>query len=153
MIAQSYLCSPEIAGSVLEGVCAYDDNDYTKTITVLIPQIEAMLRGLLKLLSIPVRKRPGRRSEYGDLKNMNDILSEPGVIDAIEEDLLFFIRIIFVDRRGWNLRNEFAHGTLPADAFHQGTASAVMMVLFLLAMIGPHGLYKAADEPAQDKQS
>jgi hypothetical protein len=85
-----------------------------------------------------------------DLKNMTDILDEPSVIDVLEEDLLFFIRIVFVDRRGWNLRNEVAHGILPADAFHEGTASAVIMILFLLAMIGPHGVYVTPEEPAQE---
>ena len=150
VIAQSYLCSAEIEGSVLEGVRAYDNKDYFKAINGLIPQIEGMLRELLRLLSIPVRKRTGRRSEFSDLKNMSDILDERGVIDALEEDLLFFIRIVFVDRRGWNLRNEFAHGLLPAGAFNEGTASAVIMVLFLLAIIGPHGVYVSSEALAEE---
>ena len=149
MIARSYLCSPDTEGSVLEEIRAYDIKDYFKAINGLIPQIEGMLRELLRRLSIPVRKRTGRQSGMSDQKNMSDILHEQGVVDVLEEDLLFFIRIVFVDRRGWNLRNEFAHGILPTEAFDEGAASAVMMILFLLAMIGPHGVYLAPSAPEQ----
>jgi hypothetical protein len=150
MVSKSYLCTPEISKSLSEGVHAYDSEDYIKTISVLIPQIEAMLRELLKLLGIPIRKRV-RQSEFSELKNMNDILANRRVEDTVEEDMLFFLRIVFIDKRGWNLRNEFAHGALPANAFNRGTASVVMMVLLLLAMIGPHGVYLSS-EPVKEEQ-
>ena len=140
VISASYLCSPEISERLAEGVEAYDARDYTKAISVLIPQIEAMLRELLKILGVPIRKGNRRPGRFSELKNMNDVLCDRRVEDTLEEDLLFFLRIVFIDKRGWNLRNEFAHGALPANAFNQSTASVVMMTLLSLAMIGPHGL-------------
>jgi lysyl-tRNA synthetase class 1 len=148
VLSASYLCSPEISEPLVEGVKAYDVGDYTKAISVLIPQIEAMLRELLKILGLPIRKGSRRPGGFSELKNMNDVLADQRVEDALEEDLLFFLRIVFIDKRGWNLRNEFAHGALPAKAFNQSTASVVMMALMALAMIGPHGLYLSSDNPS-----
>jgi hypothetical protein len=145
LLSASYLCSPEISKSLAEGVEAYDAEDYTKAISVLIPQIEAMLRELLKILNVPLRKGNRRQSGFSNLKNMNDVLADPRVGETIDEDLLFFLRVVFIDPRGWNLRNEFAHGALPTNAFNRGTASVVMMTLLTLAMIGPHGLYLSSE--------
>jgi lysyl-tRNA synthetase class 1 len=152
IVSESYLCSADMAKPLSEGLQAYDAEDYTKVISVIIPQIEAMLRELLKILEIPIRKGNRRHSGFSELKNMNDILADQRVVDVMEEDLLFFLRIVFIDKRGWNLRNEFAHGSLPAEAFNLGTASVVMMAMLTLAMIGPHGMYlsSAAIEEVQD---
>lgn len=150
-IRDSFFCSEEIAESLQEGLRAYDDGDYKKAISVLIPQVEAMLREVLRFLGIPIRKNR-RESGMYDLKNINDVLGEQRVEGLLEEDLLFFLKIVFIDRRGWNLRNEFAHGALPASAFNVNTASAVVMALIQLGMIGPHGAYipsrrEQSDEP------
>jgi lysyl-tRNA synthetase class 1 len=153
VLSASYLCSPEISTSLAEGVQAYDAEDYTKTISVLIPQIEAMLRELLKILGVPIQKGKRRRSGFSELKNMNDVLTNRLVEDAMEEDLLFFLRIIFIDPRGLNLRNEFAHGALPANAFNRGTSSIVMMALLTLTMIGPHGFYLSSEAIEEERDS
>lgn len=138
---------PEMTKPLEEGIAAYDGGDYFKAVSVLIPQIEAMLRELLKLLEIPVRK--GLRGGNGatELKNMNDVLSDVRVKETLEEDLLFFLRIVYIDKRSYNLRNEVAHGVLPADGFNQATASLIMMSLVLLAAIGHQGVYLPQEEP------
>ena len=151
-IRASFFCSEETAQPLLEGLRAYDDGDYTKAIHVLIPQIEAMLREVLRFLGIPIRKSR-RESGMYELKNMNDVLSEQRVEDLLEEDLLFFLNIVFIDKRGWNLRNEFAHGALPASAFNVNTASAVVMALIQLGMIGPHGAYISSDREQSNEPS
>jgi hypothetical protein len=153
VLSASYLCTPEMSKSLAEGIQAYDAEDYTKAISVLVPQIEAMLRELLKILGIPIRKGNRRRSGFSELKNMNDALADRRVKDRMEEDLLFFLRIVFVDPRDWNLRNEFAHGALPASAFNRGTASIVMMALLTLAMIGPHGIYLSSETIEEEQDS
>lgn len=151
-IRASFFCSEEIAQPLLEGLRAYDDGDYTKAISVLIPQVEAMLREILRFLGIAVRKRR-RLSGMYELKNINDVLSDQRVEDLLEEDLLFFLNIVFIDKRGWNLRNEFAHGALPASAFNVNTASAVVMALIQLGMIGPHGAYMPSDREQSEEPS
>lgn len=141
VMSASYLCPSGSDIFISESVKAYDSADYIKAISILVPQIEVMLRELLKLLSIPVRKGIRRSPGFSELKNMNDILSDPRVENVVEEDLLFFLRIVFIDKRGWNLRNEFAHGALPVHGYNHCTASAIMMSLLLLAVIGPHGTF------------
>ena len=151
-IRASFFCSEEIATPLREGLRAFDDGDCTKAISVLIPQMEAMLREMLRFLGIPIRKRR-RDSGMYEFKNMNDVLSEQRVEDLLEEDLLFFLNIIFIDKRGCNLRNEFAHGALPASAFNVNTSSAVVMALIQLGMIGPHGIYISSGREEPDGPS
>lgn len=151
-IRASFFCSEEIAEPLREGLRAFDDGDYTKAISVLIPQMEAMLREVLRFLGIPIRKRR-RESGMYELKNMNDVLSEQRVEELLEEDLLFFLNILFIDKRGWNLRNEFAHGALPVSAFNVNTSSAVVMALIQLGMIGPHGAYMPSDREEPEAPS
>ena len=151
-IGVSFFCSEEIAGPLREGLEAYDASDYTKAISVLIPQIEAMLREVLKFLGIPIHKSR-RQGGMSERKNMNDILSDQRVEELLEEDFLFFLRIVFIDKRGWNLRNEFAHGALPTKAYKVNTASAVMMALIQFGMIGPHGVYLSSEVEQHESSS
>lgn len=55
--------------------------------------------------------------------------------------MLFFLNVVFIDRRGWNLRNEFAHGAVPAEAFNVNTASAVVMALIQVGNRTPRSVH------------
>ncbi len=129
---------------VEQGLHAYDDADYAKTISLLVPEIERMLRELLSLLGVPKSKSVRGQSE---LKNMNDVLRAQCVIDSLDENLLLFLSVLFIDKRSYNLRNELAHGMLSTSAYNWSTASLVVMSVFLLAIIGPHGVFLAPNEP------
>jgi lysyl-tRNA synthetase, class I len=57
-----------------EGLSAYLSKDHLKSIHVLVPQIEEMLRTLLALMGIPPEKSVPRHPGITDVKNMNDAL-------------------------------------------------------------------------------
>ena len=126
----------------MEALTAYENRDFRKTVSELVPQIESMLRELLRLLEIPTRKaiRVGAGSE---LKNINDVLVDERVLETLDENLVLFLRAVYIDKRALNLRNNFAHGILSTKEFNEGIASLTVMSLVALAAIGPHTIYLA----------
>jgi hypothetical protein len=116
-----------------EGLRAFEGGDYVKCIHVLIPQIENSLRELLRMLGIPTTKT----DEDGgyELKNMNDVLHDPKAKEALDEELWYFLKSLYTDKSGMNLRNLVAHGIAPAGAFHRGTAALVVQSVVFLAVV------------------
>ena len=96
-----------------EGLAAFDSQDYVKCIHVLVPQIENSLRELLTILGGSSTK--SEEDGAFELKNMNDVLHEPRVREALDEKLWSFLKVLYADKRGMNLRNLVAHGVAPAD--------------------------------------
>jgi lysyl-tRNA synthetase class 1 len=131
-----------------EGLAAFDAHDYVKCIHVLVPQIENSLRELLKILGLSETKT----DEQGafDLKNMNDVLHEPLVRESLEEKLWFFLKALYVDKRGINLRNLIAHGIAPVAAFNRMNAGLVVQSVVLLSAIRPEAMQIAEDEAPEE---
>ena len=137
-----------------EGLAAFDAEDYVKCIHVLVPQIENSLRELLKLLGVSETKT----DEQGafELKNMNDVLHEPLVRESLDEALWFFLKVLYVDKRGFNLRNLIAHGIAPVEAFNRLNAGLVIQTIVLLSAIRSEALHisedKAPEEMSRDSE-
>ena len=122
---------------------AFDAHDYVKCIHVLVPQIENSLRELLKILGVSETKTDAQGGF--DLKNMNDILHEPLVRESFEDQLWFFLKAFYVEKRGTNLRNLIAHGIAPVEAFNCINAGLVVQSIVLLSAIRPEGMQLAED--------
>jgi hypothetical protein len=127
-----------------EGLAAFDREDYIKSIHVLVPQIENSLRELLVVLGGSSTKA----TEDGafELKNMNDVLHEARVREALDEKLWSFLKVLYADKRGMNLRNLVAHGVAPMEAFNPVTASLVVQSIALLSMIRPEAVILPDDD-------
>lgn len=117
------------------GISAYLSKDHLKGIHILVFQIEEMLRTLLTLMGIPPQKSV--RGYYGitDVKNMNDALSDLRVKEVLTEDVWRYLSILYIDRRGMNLRNDLAHGLVSGEAFNQPTADRVFHSLLVLSLL------------------
>ena len=128
----------------LEGIEAFEKRDYLKCIHVLVPQVENSLRALLTLLDIPVTKT----DEDGnfELKNMNDVLRNDCVHQALEEKLWNFLKVLYIDKRGMNLRNVVAHGMAPLEAFHRVNAALVIQSVVFLTMIREEAIMFSDEE-------
>lgn len=120
-----------------DGLAAYEAGDYLKAIHVLIPQVENCLRRLLELLNLS----PTKSSDEGDgtyaLKNMYDCLNEKGVRDALEDKVWYFLKALYVDNRGLNLRNVVSHGIADYEAFNKLNAALVVQSAVLLSIVRP----------------
>lgn len=132
-----------------DGLAAYEAGDYLKSIHVLIPQVENCLRRLLELLNLS----PTKSSDEGDgtyeLKNMHDCLNEKGVREALEDKLWYFLKALYVDNRGLNLRNVMSHGIAEYEAFNKLNAALVVQSVVLLSIIRPSAVTPAEKEPEQ----
>jgi hypothetical protein len=127
-----------------EGMSAFDAEDYVKCIHVLVPQVENSLRELLKLLEVSETRTDDEGAV--ELKNMNDVLHEPRVREALDEKLWTFLKVLYADKRGVNLRNFVAHGIAPVEAFNRINAGLVVQSVVLLSAIRPEAVHIPEDE-------
>ena len=118
-----------------DGLSAYMSKDHVKAIHVLVPQIEEMLRTLLALMGIPPQKSVPRHPGITDVKNMNDALGDPRVQAVLTENVWMYLTVLYIDRRGMNLRNDLAHGLVSVRAFNQSVADRVFHSLLVLSLL------------------
>ncbi|WP_421477631.1 DUF4209 domain-containing protein [Agrobacterium tumefaciens] len=92
------------------GIRAWMDGDYVKCLFVLVPQIEDAFRSLARNLGESVTKEKRGQRGWEVSVNLGDLLSMEKVKADVGEDIHFWIKAIFADARGMNLRNLVAHG-------------------------------------------
>jgi hypothetical protein len=127
---------PESRRPILrEGLKAYVDGDFLKAIHVLIPQVEESLRNFLVLIGIPPVKSMPRHPGITDVKSMNNVLEEERVKEVLPEDVWRYLTLLYIDRRGLNLRNDLAHGLIPLEGFNEAVANRVLHSLLILSPI------------------
>jgi hypothetical protein len=128
------LFTREADGLLKTGLEAYWSGDFTKSIHVLVPQVERILRNFLEKLGIPTLK-PIRNLGIMDAKGMNDVLGDERVRQVLTENLWRYLTVVYIDKRGMNLRNDLAHGLVPAAAFNEGLADRVFHTLLALSVL------------------
>lgn len=115
------------------GLKAYFRHDYAVAVHVLIPQIEDAIRNLVEITGGPIYKRG--RSGGLFLKTFDEVLRDERVSGSLGEDAVLYLRVLFTDPRGWNLRNSVCHGMSPADSFTPAIADRVLHSMLLLAQL------------------
>jgi hypothetical protein len=133
LLFQSPLFDPARTQLFEQGIDAYLADDHVKTIHILVPQIEHALRRLLAMLGKPTNKH--RRSDLGVMieKSLNDILEAETVIpQCIGDDATFYLRVLLCDPRGFNVRNDLAHGLMAPANFNRFLSDRLMHVIFVL---------------------
>jgi hypothetical protein len=122
-------------GILRGGLSAYLSRDHLKGVHVLVPQLEELLRTLLVLMGIPPQKSVPRHPGITDVKNMNDALGDQRVQGVLTENVWMYLTVLFIDRRGINLRNDLAHGLVPVEGFNQHIADRVFHSLLVLSLM------------------
>jgi len=129
------------------GLSALLKEEHVIAIHVLVPQIEATLRRLLELTDRPIY-RPGRHGGL-NLRNLDDILGDDVVIAVLSVRVADYLRAIWTDVRGWNLRNEICHGLVAPEMLSWQVADRVLHTLLVLATVR----CKATKPEARDESS
>ncbi len=114
-----------------EGLRLYFEGRYAPAMHLLIPQIEAAVRRLGVLAGASIYKR-NRQTKLLDMKLLHDLLRDGHVASVLGERIALYLRILLVDQRGWNLRNEVCHGSMKAAYFTPMLADRVLHALLLL---------------------
>jgi hypothetical protein len=118
-----------------EGLSAYLNGDFLKAIHVLVPQVEESLRNFLALIGIPPVKNVPRHPGITDVKSMNNVLEDARVREKLPEDVWRYLTVLYIERVGFNLRNDLAHGLMPLEAFNEIVANWVFHSLLILSPI------------------
>lgn len=135
VLYQSPLFLGSQRGMLRAGLSAYLSRDHLKGVHVLVPQLEEMLRTLLVLMGIPPQKSVPRHPGITAVKNMNDALSDQRVQEVLTENVWMYLKVLFIDPRGINLRNDLAHGLVPIEGFNQHIADRVFHSLLVLSLM------------------
>ena len=118
---------------VRRGLDAYFADDAMTAIHFLVPQIEDAVRTLIELAGGDVYK-PNRQGGM-DLRSFDDLLRHPILAHVLSSDAAEYLRVLYTDRRGINLRNNVCHGMIAAGGFGMGLADRVFHTLVMLSQI------------------
>lgn len=109
------------------------NDDYYGFIVRCIPLIEKKLRLILRQLG----ESDIKENDLGgfDFRPMNSFMSSDIIKEKFTEPTQFMFKIIYDDRRGFNLRNKIAHGITEADEITRLHALLVFFTITYLAGI------------------
>jgi hypothetical protein len=103
-----------------KGLYAGFIGDFFTSTHLLIPQIENSVRHLLWQKGfIPSGYKNGIQNEH----DLNKTLYRPEIKKIFDEDTLFTLQCLLVERSGCNLRNRMAHGLIDDREFQPGVMS------------------------------
>lgn len=133
-VSKSPLFEKNRASIVRRGLVACLTGDHVVAAHILIPQIEHALR-LLAVGTGGSAYKPNRRSAGIQLKTFGDLLSDEGAVRVLGERGTLYLRVLFTDPRGWNLRNDLLHGIINPDQLGWGSTERVLHVILLLGSL------------------
>jgi lysyl-tRNA synthetase, class I len=119
---------------LLEGVRAFYDHDHVKVAHVLIPQVEHAMRAIAGQLGKPVTKPHQKVKGASVVINMGDILYDDAITSALGDDLTLYFLSLYADPRGYNLRNELAHGELEYLTMNDHLSHLLIHTLLVLGL-------------------
>lgn len=139
LVLESPIFTADKQGIIEAGVDAYLNDNHLVAAHLLIPQIEAAIRNLLRMANGSIY-RPNKNGGF-DYRTLGDLLPDglfkKIITDIFGDDANLYFRILFNDKRGWNIRNDICHGILRSDAIQKPITDRIMHVLILLSRIRP----------------
>lgn len=115
-----------------KSLASYFSFDYLTFIHLIIPQFEEAIRNLVEINGGTVMVY---KNEAFNLKTFDHLLNDQIVLDVFGEDLSLYFKVLFTDKRGWNLRNDVAHGMVESNHFNKQNADRVLHALLTLGMV------------------
>jgi hypothetical protein len=112
------------------GLAAFLAGDWKSAFPILVPQFEGGLRDYAESLGVATIAQEGLETRDRSLGEVIQRLLADGRMDR---DFLIFVDVLFSKIEHGNLRNDIAHGLLPATGFNRENANLVMLALLKLA--------------------
>jgi hypothetical protein len=123
-----------IEGSSLEliryGIRRHFAEDYISSIHILIPQVEATLRHVLRNKGSNFLKTKGKDTLM--YKELGGLLSED-TRELLTEDFRKYLEVKFTDQKGMNLRNEVSHAIMEYEEFDYVNSLSTIVAIMLIA--------------------
>ncbi|MBV6498780.1 MAG: hypothetical protein CJBNEKGG_01008 [Prosthecobacter sp.] len=120
-------------GLYLRGIQAGFYGDWAVATHLLAPQIEDSIRRVLQLRGkVTSTLDSGIQQE----RDINQLLWADGIVEAFGPDILFDLRGILIERFGYNLRNDMAHGLLNEGDFYDVSSVYLWWLSIMLCWRG-----------------
>lgn len=120
------------SGLLREGIKAWLREDWSAALHILIPQIEAGLRNVLKGLGGAAVKAHQQGGGREVLLNLAEVLASDKMKQALGADLNHYFRAAYADARGLNLRNKVSHGLAPLEYARSGICNLLLHSVLVL---------------------
>ncbi|MER3329650.1 MAG: DUF4209 domain-containing protein, partial [Candidatus Kapaibacterium sp.] len=117
------------------GIESYFNGNYISSIHILIPQFEEAIRHLLELSGEFIMK-PTVEGNY-DFRTLGSLLSSGILHEILGEDIVNYFKILYNDKKGWNLRNNICHGIISPKFMTRREADRVFHTILTLAQVKP----------------
>lgn len=116
-----------------KGVEAYFDDNHIVAMHLIIPQLEAGFRNIIKIQESSVTKA-------NNIGGMNfilfaEILKNDLLKNYFDADMIFYFKAILNDQKGLNLRNDVCHGLLNSTEFTESKSARIIHILLILAQV------------------
>lgn len=131
-LSQSCVIADNRLSVIEKGINDFLNKNYVTSIHLLIPQFEEAIRNLIEINGGNIF---AYRNGAFQLKTFDHLLSDTIVKDVLGEDMSYYYRILFTDSRGWNLRNNIAHGMIDPESLDEQTNEWIIHALLVLGMI------------------
>jgi predicted nucleotidyltransferase len=129
------------------GIERYFARDYVSSLHVLVPLFEDVLRRLRGKLGLNTTSvKPG--SSLWRQMTLEEVLATAQLIEGLGADAIDYLRFLFVEQQGLNLRNEIAHGLLP-----EGWMQEPLVALVIDALLHLQPLYLTPTKEAVEQQT
>lgn len=116
--------------SIIEkGIAAYLENDYVTSISILIPQIEHMVRLFFQFHGYTVTDN----DQTGTTSDALGTLLDNDDIKLYDINFSRYLRLMLSQRTGWNMRNLYCHGI--SESFGMPHADRVFHIIILMATL------------------
>lgn len=148
-VYRSPVFNPAKRAVVEAGLRAYLAGDWLVAIHMLVPQIEDTVRRLVGMTGGQTMKKG--RNDGLLLRNLDELLRDERAEQVLGADATFYLRVLLTDQRGWNVRNDVAHGITPLEQFNAGPADRLFHALLLLGSLRAKPIEAA--EPAAESDS
>lgn len=122
--------------------------DYAGAAHLLIPQLENALRVLLNRIGVvTTRQQQDQTQEEPDL---NSLLHMPELARLLDEDTIFDLRGLLIERFGSNLRNRLLHGLVSDNQLHSSEAAYLWWSVLRLCCVPLLKELETEDAPTEE---
>ena len=146
LVADNPFIPPGHEGIYLRGIQAGFFGDWISAMHYILPQIEASIRHVLQQNGIVTSTLEA--DETQNEHDLNQLLWMPDLEKIFGPDIIFDLRGILIERFGYNMRNEVAHGLMPVGAFYQSGSVYLWWLVLHLCWIG-YRLVKHVEDPPE----
>ena len=111
----------------------YLRQDFISALSVLAPQVEHLLRGILRMSGDTASTTRG--DETYKERMLDGLLKDETVVRTLGGDAIWYLSGLLADPRCWNLRHQVAHGLLADQDFHRSGCERVIHALLLIVLM------------------